>query len=308
MAEAMTVAEWVQRVAERLEAAGLHFGHGTDNAADEAAWLVLHSLGEPEDGSFEGWQRPVKAGQAESIERLTRARCESGKPLAYLLGEAWFAGLPFHVDESVLVPRSPIAELVVDGFRPWVARIGSCRVLDLCCGSGCIGLAVAAHAPGARVDLADISPEALRVARRNAARHHLEDRVRLFESDLFDALEGRRYDLIVTNPPYVPAGSHDRLPREYRAEPEIGLVSGADGLDAPLAILLDAPRHLCEDGFLVCEVGESETRLAELLPRVPFTWLEFAHGGSGVFVLDREQLIEAAPAVRNVIGNRNHVT
>ncbi|MBT8040767.1 MAG: 50S ribosomal protein L3 N(5)-glutamine methyltransferase [Gammaproteobacteria bacterium] len=308
MTRERTVVDWVERVAGTLQAAGLHFGHGTDNATDEAVWLVLHALGEAEDGSFEEWRRLVTPDQALSIEQLTEARCGTGKPLAYLLGEAWFAGLPFEVNESVLVPRSPIAELVIDGFRPWVTRIGSSRVLDLCCGSGCIGIAIAAHAPGSRVELADISPDALEVARRNAARHRVVDRVGFIESDLFKSLEGRRYDLIVSNPPYVPADAHEDLPREYRAEPRIGLVSGEDGLDAPLAILLDAPRHLCEDGVLVCEVGESEAGLVDLLPRVPFTWLEFAHGGSGVFVLDREQLREAAPAVSEAIGKRSHVT
>ena len=308
MAQARTVADWVEKIAERFENAGLHFGHGTDNAVDEAAWLVLHVIGAPLDGSYEDWETQPGAAENEIIERIARQRCETRNPLAYLLGEARFAGLPFHVDERVLVPRSPIAELVVDGFRPWVADIGDSRVLDLCCGGGCIGISIAVHHPGSNVDLADISAEAVELARQNVARHGVAERVSVHESDLFTALRGQCWDLIVSNPPYVPAAALAALPEEYRAEPGLGLASGEDGLDVPLSILLDAPGHLCEDGVLVCEVGESQERLADLLPRVPFTWLEFEHGGSGVFVLDREQLLEAAPAVRNAIGNRKHVS
>lgn len=307
MAERHTIADWIERVEERFAASGLHFGHGTDNAADEAAWLVLHAAGERLDGSFSGWDTiPGEAVRAE-IERLANMRCSTGKPLAYLVGRAYFAGMEFEVTEDVLVPRSPIAELVADGFRPWVKPERLRRVLDMCTGSGCIGIASAAYLPGVRVDLADISPEALQVAGRNLRRHGMEGRVCLFESDLFASVPNERYSLIVANPPYVPAGSVSGLPGEYRAEPEIGLVSGADGLDAPLSILLDAGRYLCEDGVLVCEVGESEQRLNSLLPDVPFTWLEFEHGGSGVFVLTRVELMEAAPRVAAAMEKRNDV-
>ena len=308
MTEALTIGDWIERIAEQFDRAGLHFGHGTDNALDEAAWLVLHAAGEPLDGRFDDWGAPVTARVAGEITRLAELRCASGKPLAYLLGTAWFAGLEFEVSEDVLVPRSPIAELIRDGFTPWVKPGQVRRALDMCTGSGCIGIATAAWMPGVAVDLADISPSALAVARRNVQRHGLERRVSLYESDLFASLPGTPYDLIVANPPYVPSRSLESLPREYREEPQIGLVSGADGMDAPLQILLDAPRFLCEYGVLVCEVGESEERLGRLLPAVPFTWLEFEHGGSGVFVLNRDELLAAAPALSEAMEKRSDVT
>lgn len=304
----MSIADWIERVAEQFAAAGLHYGHGTDNPRDEAAWLVLHAAGMPLDGSFNDWAQAVETGVARDIEQLVRERCATGKPLAYLVGTAYFAGLEFEITEDVLVPRSPLAELVREGFRPWGPVGGVSRVLDMCTGSGCIGIATAVHMPEVRVDLADISGAALDVARRNVARHNLGHRVRLFETDLFASLPEDCYELIVANPPYVPESSVAGLPREYQQEPLIGLASGGDGLDAPLAILLDAPRFLCEDGALICEVGESEERLETLLPDVPFTWLEFAHGGSGVFVLNRQQLVDAAVAVAEAVGKRNDVT
>lgn len=308
MTENLTLAQWIARVAAQFAAADLHYGHGTDNEQDEAAWLVLHAAGAALDGSFDDWGQLVDAATMKKIEELSHRRRETGKPLAYLTGTAFFAGLAFEVNEDVLVPRSPLAELILDGFRPW-AKPGALQgVLDMCTGSGCIGIAAAVHTPGLRVDLADISPAALDVARRNVQRHGVGDRVSLFESDLFASLPPAAYDLVLANPPYVPAASVAALPREYRQEPELGLVSGADGLDAPLAILLDAPRFLCEYGVLVCEVGESEQRLAALLPDVPFTWLEFEQGGSGVFVLTRDELLKAAPAVETAIGKRNDVT
>ena len=303
-----TIAESVERISRQFQNAGLHYGHGTATARDEAAWLVLHVLGAPLDGGFDDWAHRPGPGQQAEIERLAALRCETRQPLAYLLGEAWFAGLAFEVSPDVLVPRSPIAELVLDGFRPFALPNEGGRVLDLCTGSGCIGIATATYRPDCRVDLADISPAALSVAERNVARHGLAERVRCFESDLFAALPRGAYDLVVSNPPYVPADDVGRLPGEYLAEPRLGLESGSDGLDAPLAILLDAPRYLCEDGVLICEVGESEERLADLLPEVPFLWLEFRHGGSGVFVLTREELIEAAPSIAAAAGNRVHVT
>jgi len=303
-----TIADNVQRIARQFQRAGLHYGHGTATARDEAAWLVLHVLGAPLDGGFDDWARRPGPGQQAEIERLAALRCETRQPLAYLLGEAWFAGLAFEVSPDVLVPRSPIAELVLDGFRPFALPHEGGRVLDLCTGSGCIGIATAVYRADCRVDLADISPAALAVAERNVARHGLAERVRCIESDLFAALPTAGYDLVVSNPPYVPADEVGRLPGEYLAEPRLGLESGSDGLDAPLAILLDAPRYLCEDGVLICEVGESEERLADLLPEVPFLWLEFRHGGSGVFVLTREELIEAAPGIAAAAGNRVHVT
>ena len=303
----MTLAELIDHTAQQLEGAGLCFGHGTDNARDEAAWLVLHVAAEPLDGSFSDWGRVMTPAQQKKVAQLVHERCRSRAPLAYLLGTAWFAGLEFEVNEDVLVPRSPLAELILDQFQPWVRPQGVSRALDLCTGSGCIAIATAVHMPGVRVDAADISASALEVARRNVEHHGLAGRVTLLQSDLFAAIPPVKYDLIVSNPPYVPAGTVSGLPAEYCAEPGLGLVSGEDGLDAVLTILLDAPRFLGEDGVLVCEVGESEQRLAEALPSLPFIWLEFAHGGSGVFVLTRKQLEESGEELTALIRKRSHV-
>ncbi|MCJ7814672.1 MAG: 50S ribosomal protein L3 N(5)-glutamine methyltransferase [Xanthomonadales bacterium] len=303
----MTIAESIERVAGRLEQAGLCFGHGTDNPGDEAAWLVLHVVGAPLDGSFQDWGRPVPATDALEIDRLLEARCRARRPLAYLLGRAWFAGLEFEVDENVLVPRSPLGELIRDQYRPWVEPGRVKRILDMCTGSACIAIASAIGLPQALVDAADISREALAVARANIKRHSLEQRVTLIESDLFQSVPARAYQLIVANPPYVPAGSIAELPEEYRSEPGLGLASGADGLDATLSILLDAPRFLAEDGVLICEVGESEDRLSAALPGVPFVWLEFLNGGSGVFVLTKKQLEQAWVELAGLIKERTYV-
>ena len=303
----MNIAECIEQVAERLEKAGLSYGHGTDNALDEAAWLVLFAAGAPLDGGFHEWGRALDPEQQAAAEHWVEARCRTRLPLAYLLGTAWFAGLEFEVNENVLVPRSPIAELIRDRFQPWIQPDNVRRVLDLCTGSGCIAIATATYLPEARVDAADISAAALTVAARNRRRHGLTDRVSLIRSDLFRSIPECRYDLIVTNPPYVPAGSIAGLPAEYRAEPALGLVSGDDGLDIVLSILLDAPEFLGAQGVLVCEVGESEERLAESLPGVPFTWLEFEHGGSGVFVLSRAELEDARAEVAALIKERKNV-
>jgi ribosomal protein L3 glutamine methyltransferase len=303
----MTIAEWIERVTRDFETAGLCFGHGTDNARDEAAWLVLHAAGAPLDGSFDGWGGSVDDAAAEIICRLARQRIDTRQPLAYLLGTAWFAGLEFEVSPDVLVPRSPLAELIGDGFRPWLQPERVQRVLDLCTGSGCIAVATARQLPLAMVDASDISPAALALAARNVRRHGLDDRVRLIRSDLFASIPRRDYDLITANPPYVPATALANLPPEYRAEPGLGLASGSDGLDAVLQILVDAPAFLGEHGILVCEVGESEQRLADVLPRLPFLWLEFEHGGSGVFLMTRPQLQAAAADLENLIGKRRNV-
>jgi len=303
----MTIAELIDRAAQRLEHANLCFGHGTDNARDEAAWLVLHVAGESLDGSFSGWGRAVTPLQQDKVNQLLDERCNSRAPMAYLLGTAWFAGLEFEVNENVLVPRSPLAELILDQYAPWVRPGRVKRILDLCTGSGCIAVATAVHMPGIPVDAVDISGAALEVARRNVDRHGLRSRVTLLQSDLFAELPPVEYDLIVSNPPYVPSGSIGDLPAEYCAEPGLGLASGTDGLEAVLTILLDAPRFLGEDGVLVCEVGESEQRLAEALPSVPFIWLEFARGGSGVFVLTRQQLEAAGDQLTALIRKRSHV-
>ena len=303
----MNVAAWIEKVQDELEAADLHFGHGTDNAGDEAAWLVLHSLGAELDGSFQDWERQPSEDEAAIIQARLDSRLTGSQPLAYILGTAWFAGLEFEVSPAVLVPRSPIGELVIEQFSPWMKASSIGSVLDLCTGCGCIGISVAVYLPWARVDATDISSAALKVARRNVNKHNVAARVQLLQSDLFAALGGRRYDLVLSNPPYVAAETMLDLPSEYRSEPEIGLVSGADGLDACLQILLQAPGYMTDSALLVCEVGESEHRLTELLPSVPFLWLEFSHGGSGVFMLSRQQLLDSATAIGQVTEERRHV-
>jgi len=303
----MTITAWIEQLSRHFDEAGLCFGHGTDNARDEAAWLVLHVIGAPMDGSFTDWGRPVDDAAAAEVNRLAGLRCSGRQPLAYLLGAARFAGLEFEVSPGVLVPRSPIAELVLDRYRPWLDPERVTRVLDMCTGCGCIAVASAARLPAAHVDAADVSVEALEVAGRNVQRHGLGDRVSLIRSNLFASIPAVTYDLIVANPPYVPARSVEDLPPEYQAEPRLGLESGEDGLEAVLSILLDAPDFLSEDGILVCEVGESEERLAASLPRVSFLWLEFRHGGSGVFVLTKTQLEEAREDLAALIGKRKHV-
>lgn len=302
-----TIDDWIERVANRFSAAGLFFGHGTDNARDEAAWLVLHVTGQALDGSFTDWGRVVNANEAQEIDRLASDRCNSRKPLAYLTGTAFFAGLEFRVNEHVLIPRSPVAELILDGFRPWVNPDSVSSMLDMCTGSGCIAVASALALENAQVTAADISDKALEVARANIHRHGLADRVHALQTDLFSNVPPVKFDLIVANPPYVSAQEMNELPAEYRQEPGLGLASGQDGLDAALQILLDAPRFLGKDGILICEVGASDERLAQCLPGVPFLWLEFERGGSGVFVLTRQQLMEAGPQVAAIMESKANV-
>lgn len=297
---------WLEYCTRALEEAGLCFGHGTDNAADEAAWLLLSALRLPVDGGLPDRETGITPEQEDRIRSLLTRRIETRRPLAYLVGEAWFAGLRFEVGPEVLVPRSPIAELIIKQFRPWLQHPVS-RALDLCTGSGCIAIAMAHHMPGLHVDAVDISPAALEVARRNCVLHGMQKSVTLIGSDLFSALRGRRYGLIVANPPYVGQASWNALPSEYHAEPTSGLVSPGDGLVLPLAILRDAPAYLEEGALLVCEVGESAAALDRLLPDLPVTWLEFAHGGEGVFTIGREQLLDQRTAVERALESLSHV-
>jgi ribosomal protein L3 glutamine methyltransferase len=286
-----SIGQWVNECERAMRAGGVVFGHGTDNARDESAWLVLHVMGQPLDGSFTGWNEPVPDGPARRIQGLLERRLSERKPLAYLLGEAWFCGLRFLINENVLVPRSPLAELIDRRFQPWVRPERIRRVLDLCTGSGCIGIAVAHKLPEVRVHAVDISEEALEVAANNVALHGLGDRVMLLKSDLFESLGGRRYDLIVSNPPYVSGDEIEAFPAEYSWEPRLGFHAEEEGLQIVLDILHKAPAHLEEGGILVCEVGEAADRLQARLPSLPLTWLEFEHGGGGVFTIDREALV-----------------
>ncbi len=285
-----TIRNLIHRVADEFGHAGLHFGHGTDNALDEAAWLVGHHAGiEPVDLEVH-LNDPVSADVAKRIGETARARIQSRRPLAYLLHEAWFAGLKFFVDERVIVPRSLTAEFILERFEPWIdpGRVNS--ILDLCTGSGCMAIACAQAFPQARVAAVDLSPEALEVARVNVEQHGLRERVRLVRSDLFERLEGRRYDIIVSNPPYVDAADIAGMPAEFRHEPSLALAAGDNGLAIVNRILPVARQYLTDHGILVLEVGNSREALERAHPELPFTWLTTLTGDESVFLLSVSQL------------------
>jgi len=296
--ELQTIVDLIRYAASRFNAAGLTFGHSHDNAIDEATHLVLSCLHLPPDLPPAYGGARVTAMEKNRVLSLIDRRIETREPVAYLVGQAWFAGMPFKSDARALVPRSPIAELIEDGFSPWLDGRDVERALDLCTGSGCIGIAMAAHNPHWRVDIADLSDDALALARENIAQHQLGKQVRAVRSDLFSGLSGERYDLIVSNPPYVTDDEYAALPGEYAHEPKLGLTAGADGLDIALRILRDAPGHLTDQGLLIVEVGESEHALSALLPDVPFVWIEFKVGPMGVCALERHDLDEHAAAIR----------
>jgi ribosomal protein L3 glutamine methyltransferase len=302
--ELASIVDFIRYGASRFAAAGLTFGHSYDNALDEATHLVLHALHLPHDLSPAYGQARLVTDEREAVLALIERRVAEHRPVAYLTGEAWFAGLKFKSDARALVPRSPIAELIQAGFSPWLDERPVSRALDLCTGSGCIGIAMAAHNPDWQVDLADISAEALALARENVEFQDVAERVRVLESDLFSGLAGERYDLIVSNPPYVTEAEYAALPPEYAHEPALGLAAGHDGLDFALRILAQAADHLEEDGVLIVEVGESERALVELLPRVPFNWIEFEVGQMGVFLLDRRDLLDHAEAIGTALAAR----
>ena len=289
--ELQTLRDWVRWAASRFAEAGLFFGHGTDNAFDEALALVLYALSLDHRLEAAYLDSRVTRDEADAIFALARRRIDERRPLAYLTGRARFAGLDFEVDENVLIPRSPIAELIDERFEPWLRPDHVANVLDLCTGSGCIGIACAVAFPEALVDLADVSPAALDIASRNVERHGLEDRVRTLHADVYDGLDGERYDLIVSNPPYVSRDEMDTLPAEYGHEPVLALEAGNDGMDVVARILADASDYLKPDGIIVVEVGASADRLLARWPDVPFLWLDFERGGDGVFLLTAEQLL-----------------
>jgi ribosomal protein L3 glutamine methyltransferase len=287
--------EWAAR---RFARARLCYGHGTDNPRDEAAALVFHAAGWPHSAAPAAYRRPLNGTARRRLARLVATRIDERVPAAYLTGVSWFAGHEIRVDRRVLVPRSPIAELIAEQFRPFVAVERVTRILDLGTGSGCIAIACAHAFPRARVDAADVSRGALRVARDNVRRHRLEERVRPLYSNVYARLGARRYDIIVSNPPYVPQREVERLPPEYQHEPRVGLQAGRDGLDTVRAILVGAARHLEPEGVLIVEVGDSATAVTRAWPRVPFLWLDFQQGGGGVFLLGRADLVNFARRTR----------
>ena len=284
-----SVAELIERITARFAAADLCYGHGTDNPGDEAAWLVLAALGIDFPAAAAEAGRRVRPAEQRRIDALAARRVEERVPLAYLLNSAWFAGLEFYVDERVLVPRSPLAEIIGERFAPWLDADEVQRAVDLGTGSGCIAIALARAFPRAEVEAVDVSADALAVCEINIRRHGLAPRVRTVQSSFFERLSGR-YDLIVANPPYVDAADMRSLPPEYRHEPQLGLAAGTDGLDSILPILHDACRFIEDEGLLVVEVGRSQAALEKRFPQVPFTWIEFAHGGEGVFLLTADEL------------------
>jgi len=291
--ELQTLRDFIRWAMTSFNRHNLYYGHGTDNAWDEALHLVLGSLHLPWDTDQRLLDARLTQLEREKLLELIRRRCEEHTPLPYLLGESWFAGLPFKVDPRVLIPRSPISELIENNFSPWISEdLPPRRILDLCTGSGCIGIACAYAFPTAQVTLSDVSKDALEVAEENIAAHHLQDRVFITESNLFSEIEVENYDLIVSNPPYVDATDLSLMPDEYRQEPELALAAGEDGLDLVRVILAQARRYLSDQGLLVVEVGNSEEHLQALFPQVPFLWVDFESSAQGVFVLTASQLDE----------------
>jgi ribosomal protein L3 glutamine methyltransferase len=286
----VTGAKLLREGAARLGRARLHFGHGTATPLDDAAALLAHAKGLRRPLEDRDLARPVSGRARKRYRELLRRRIDERIPAVYLTGQCWYAGVRFHVDERVLIPRSPVAELIERRFEPWVDAGKVRAIADLGTGSGCIALAAALAFPRARVDAVDISADALEVARINRAALGLVRRVRLVKSDFFAGLEGRRYDIIVSNPPYVGTAEFNGLPPEYGHEPAGALRSGHDGMDAVRVLLAQAARHLTADGVLVVEVGNTERRLRRVFPRLPFTWLSFERGGGGVFLLTAAQL------------------
>ncbi len=276
---------WVERIADYFQSQSLYFGHGTDNAADEAHWLVRAVRGWDQGA----WAAPPNPSDIPRVLALVNNRVESRQPMAYLLGEAWFAGLRFSVDNSVLVPRSPLAELIEACFEPWRRIEDGDRLLDVGTGSGCLALAAAYHCPSLRVDATDVSEAALEIAKSNSAALGLGDRVTFIDADLYPP-RGTQYEIIVSNPPYVPTSRLAELPPEYAHEPALGLDGGPTGLDVVTRLLAEACAYLAPGGTLIVEVGEAQDAFTAAHPELPVTWLEFERGGEGVFLVSRDDL------------------
>lgn len=290
--ELFTIRDWLRYTVSRFEASDIFFGHGTANAYDEAVWLVMRALHLPLDTVENFLDARLIEAEREHLAHLVERRIIERVPTAYLLREAWLRGYKFYVDERVIVPRSFIAELLDDGLSPWIEYPEMVEsAADLCTGSGCLGILLADAFPNAEIDVVDISPDAIAVCNINIADYHLQDRVRAVQSDMFAALQGRSYDLIISNPPYVDADSMATLPAEYRSEPQLALGSGEAGLDHTHTLLREAPKHLNDGGLLVVEIGHNRYALLDAYPQLPFTWLEVEAGNEFVFLLTKEQLL-----------------
>ena len=285
-----TIKDYIRWGASQFAEQQVFLGHGTVTPLDEAAALVLHTLHQPYDLAVHYLDTVLTLPERQALVAIIERRIVERKPSAYLTHESIFAGLSFYVDERVLVPRSPIAELIANRFAPWIDEEEVFSVLDLCTGSGCIAIACAYAFPNAQIDAVDLSADALAVAEINLQKHHLSDDLALYQSDLFSALPRKPYDIIVSNPPYVSIAEWEGLPAEFHAEPALGFKGGDNGLDLVIKILVEANYYLAEHGILVVEVGNSDETLQDLFPEVPFNWLEFENGGDGVFLLTAEQV------------------
>jgi ribosomal protein L3 glutamine methyltransferase len=290
--ELITLRDWLRYAVSRFNEAGLFFGHGCDNAFDEAVWLILHTLHLPGDRLEPFLDARLTIAERQAVHGVLQQRIEQRLPTAYLTHQAWLGEFSFYVDQRVIVPRSYFANLLEDGFAPWLdtpEQIGS--ALDLCTGSGCLAIRMALAFPDAHIDAVDLSPDALAVAHRNIADYDLADRIEAIESDLFDQLAGRRYDLILSNPPYVTQDAMDTLPPEYRHEPVMALAAGDDGLDIVRRILAQAADHLNPGGLLAVEVGHNRDLVDAAFPELPLTWIDTAGGEEKIFIIHREDLI-----------------
>ena len=290
--ELFTIRDWLRFTVSRFEEAGIFFGHGTANAYDEAVWLVMSALHLPLDTLENFLDAVITEAERKHLAHLIERRITDRTPTAYLLREAWLRGYKFYVDERVIVPRSFIAELLDDGLSPWIEYPEMVEsAADICTGSGCLGILLADAFPNADIDVVDISPDAIAVANINIANYALQDRVHAVQSDMFAALAGKTYDLIISNPPYVDAESMAALPQEYRNEPQLALGSGDAGLDHTHTLLREAAGFLNDGGLLIVEIGHNRDTLLEAYPELPFTWLEVEAGNEFVFLLTKEQLL-----------------
>jgi ribosomal protein L3 glutamine methyltransferase len=286
-----TIRDWLRYSVSRLEQSGVFFGHGTDNAYDESVWLVMSALHLPLDTLDNFLDARITRDEAKHLAHLIERRVTERVPTAYLLREAWLKGFKFYVDERVIVPRSFIAELLEDGLAPWIEYPEMVEsAADICTGSGCLGVLLAHAFPNATVDVVDISPDAIAVANINIKNYGLEDQITAVQSDMFSGLKGKKYDLIISNPPYVDAPAMSALPQEYRNEPQIALGSGDAGLDHTHILLNEAKKYLNDDGILVVEIGHNRDALLDAYPELPFTWLDVESGNEFVFLLTKEQL------------------
>ncbi len=285
-----TIRDFLRWAISCFNEAGLFYGHGTDNAWDEALALILPTLHLPHDIDPTMLDARLTTLECEKLSALIQQRVAERIPVPYLTHVAWFAHLSFYVDERVLIPRSPIAELIENQFEPWIKADNVHTILDVCTGSGCIAIACAKAFPDSHVDATDISPDALAVAKINILRHEVTHQVTLYQSDIFRDVPQKKYDIIVSNPPYVDANDMAALPAEYKHEPALGLAAGKDGLSIAFTLLKNAPQYLNPNGILIVEVGNSEEALINQFPDIPFTWLEFQHGDGGVFLLTAKQL------------------